>query len=120
MSPTQRPEDDGLIVMQRLTPEHFDVVLGSHPAKRKLPPSRNTWPLSSIAICLTLLAAIIYLVIQMFHTPRPAPASAAALPAVGASDEPAPLVPTAELLFKENNIPDGTHVSAVMPGSGVE
>jgi hypothetical protein len=71
MQPTPQPEDDGLIVMQRLTPDQFDVVLGSHPAKRKIAPTKNTWPLSSILICLALLVAIIYLMVQLFYTPKP-------------------------------------------------
>ncbi|MFK3797325.1 hypothetical protein [Pseudomonas sp. NPDC088444] len=62
MPHTQPPKDDGQIVMQRLTPDQFDVVLGSHPAKRKAAPSQGAWPLSSIGICLALLVAIIYLV----------------------------------------------------------
>jgi len=80
MQSTQPPEDDGQIVMQRLTPDQFDVVLGSHPAKRKLPPTKSNWPLSSVLICLALVVAIFYLIIQMFHTQKPTPIAVTPLP----------------------------------------
>ncbi|WP_062379523.1 hypothetical protein [Pseudomonas abietaniphila] len=81
MQPTPPPKDDGLTVIQRLAPDQFDVVLGSHPAKRKVPPSKTNWPFSSIIICLALLAAIIYLVVQMFHTQKPSKIAIAPTPA---------------------------------------
>jgi len=93
MQPTQQPDDDGQIVMQRLSPDQFDVVLGSHPSRRKVAQTRSSWPLSHVVICLTLLIAILYLVIQMFHTPRPAPVSPLPTPEVGRIDEPAPAAP---------------------------
>lgn len=65
------PEDDGLIVMQRLKPDQFDVVLGSHSAKRNAVQTKNNWPASSIVICLALLAAIVFLITRLFHTPTP-------------------------------------------------
>lgn len=95
-----KPEDDGL-VMQRLKPDHFDVVLGSHPAKRKVAPARGNWPLSSILICLALLVAIIFLIFQMFHTSRPAAVAVAGplkaeIVAEPAQTLPAPQVRTVE------------------------
>lgn len=71
MQPTPQPEDDGLI-MQRLAPGQFDVVLGSHPARSSVASGKSNWPFSSLLICLALLIAIIFLVAQMFHTPKPA------------------------------------------------
>jgi hypothetical protein len=70
MQPTQPPKDDGQIVMQRLTPEQFDVVLGSHPGKRKVPQARRSLSLGTILIGLTLLIVIVYLITQMFHTKK--------------------------------------------------
>ncbi len=35
MQPNQPPKDEGQTVLQRLAPDQFDVVLGSHPTKRK-------------------------------------------------------------------------------------
>lgn len=115
MQSTQPPEDDGLIVMQRLTPEKFDVVLGSHPTKRKLPPTRSAWPLSSVGICLALLAAIIYLVVQMFHTQKPAPVSVASLPALEVSDEPTAVTPTPEIRNTEQVIYVAPKLEAAQP-----
>ncbi|MFY1666086.1 hypothetical protein [Pseudomonas sp. Pseu.R1] len=97
MPHTQPPKDDGQIVMQRLTPDQFDVVLGSHPAKRKAAPSQGAWPLSSIGICLALLVAIIYLVAQMFHTPKPAQITIAPPPPAEINEEPAPAATTPEI-----------------------
>lgn len=37
MHPPEQEDDDGVIRFKRLHPEHFDVVLGSHPAKQKVP-----------------------------------------------------------------------------------
>jgi hypothetical protein len=71
MQPTPQPEDDGLI-MQRLAPGQFDVVLGSHPARSSVASSKSNWPLSSVLICLALLIAIVFLIAQMFRTPKPA------------------------------------------------
>lgn len=100
MQPTLPPEDNGQIVMQRLTPDQFDVVLGSHPAKRKLPPSRSTWPLSSVLICLALLMTILYLVIQMFHT-KPAPVSVTSVPTAEVINESVPETPAPEIRTTE-------------------
>ncbi|NBB09001.1 hypothetical protein [Pseudomonas sp. SLFW] len=101
MQPTLPPEDDGQIVMQRLTPDQFDVVLGSHPAKRKLPPAKHTWPLSSVLICLALVMAILYLVAQMFHTQKPAPMPVATLPAADVIEAPEPEAQTPEIRTTE-------------------
>ncbi len=37
MQHSEQEDDDGVIRFKRLHPEHFDVVLGSHPAKQKVP-----------------------------------------------------------------------------------
>lgn len=48
MHPTDQEDDDGVIRFKRLHPEHFDVVLGSHPTKQKVlrpapPRSYSLW-----------------------------------------------------------------------------
>jgi hypothetical protein len=101
MQPTPPPKDDGLTVIQRLTPDQFDVVLGSHPAKRKVAPAKTSWPLSSVLICLALLGAIIYLVIQMFHTQKPPKVAMAPTPSAELQEAPASVTPTAELRTTE-------------------
>lgn len=95
------PKDDGQIVMQRLTPDQFDVVLGSHPAKRSVAPAKGVWSIGSIGICLALLVAIAYLVVQIFHTPRPAPVVAAPPPTVEPTEEPASVAPAPEIRTTE-------------------
>jgi hypothetical protein len=101
MQSTLPPEDDGQIVMQRLTPDQFDVVLGSHPGKRKLPPTKSAWPLSSVLIFLALLSAIVYLVIQMFHTQKPASVSISSLPTAEVTEESEPATQTADIRTTE-------------------
>ena len=101
MQSTQPPKDDGQIVMQRLTPDQFDVVLGSHPAKRNVPPSTKSWPLSSVVICLALLATIIYLVFQMFHTPKIAQVSIAPPPVIETISEQPTLSPAPDIRTTE-------------------
>lgn len=97
MQTTQPPEDDGLIVMKRLTPDQFDVVLGSHPSKRKVAPTKGRWPLSRVLIYLALLIAAAYLVTQVFHTKKTAQVSAIPTPTVEVFDEPAPPTPAPDI-----------------------
>ena len=100
-SQPQPPEDDGLIVMQRMTPDQFDVVLGSHPDKRTRTTTKNTGSLISAALFLALMAAVIYLVVQMFHTPKPKPAVLAPPPAAEVFDAPLPQTPAPEIRTTE-------------------
>ena len=97
------PEDDGLIVMQRLKPDQFDVVLGSHSAKRNVVRTKSNWPASSIVICLALLAAIVFLITRLFHTsiPSPKPAPAAVIVNPVQTPVPALVSPAAELRTTE-------------------
>ncbi len=96
MQSTPQPEDDGLI-MQRLAPDQFDVVLGSHPARRTVPSGKSNWPLSSLLICLALLIAIIFLIAQMFRTPKPAATVIPAPPIPEVVSEPEPTQPVAQV-----------------------
>ncbi|MFJ3467655.1 hypothetical protein [Pseudomonas sp. NPDC090201] len=75
MQPNQPPKDDGQTVIQRLTPDQFDVVLGSHPGKRKVPQQKRPLPLGTLLIGVALLLAIVYLLTQMLQ-PRKAVATA--------------------------------------------
>lgn len=93
MQSTPPPEDDGLIVMQRLTPDQFDVVLGSHPRKNNAPQARRSISLVTILICLTLLIAIVYLMTQMFHTKKVVHAPVSTLPVVETVSEPETVAP---------------------------
>lgn len=70
MQSTPPTQDDGLTVMQRLTPDRIDVVLGSHPGKRKVPQPKRSVSLGTVLICLTLLIALVYLITQLFHTKK--------------------------------------------------
>lgn len=56
--------------------------------------------LSSVLICLALLAAIIYLIVQLFHTPKTPPA-VIALPAEPIISEPAQTAPAAPIRTTE-------------------
>lgn len=93
---TPQPEDDGLI-MQRLAPGQFDVVLGSHPTRSSVASGKSNWPLSSLLICLALLIAIIFLIAQMFRTPKPAATIIPAPPVAEVVSEPDPVQPVAQV-----------------------
>jgi hypothetical protein len=101
MQSTHSPEDDGLTVIQRPMPGQFDVVLGSHPAKREIASGRSRLPVTSAAICLALLSAVIYLVVQMFHIHKPVRASAPPPPAMEISNEPASMTSAASIRTTE-------------------
>ena len=96
MQPTPQSEDDGLI-MQRLAPGQFDVVLGSHPARSSVVAGKSNWPLSSVLICLALLIAIIFLIAQMFRAPKPAATIIPAPPVAEVLSEPEPVQPVAQV-----------------------
>ncbi|UZJ60302.1 hypothetical protein OKW98_00695 [Pseudomonas sp. KU26590] len=96
MQSKPQPEDDGL-TMQRLAPGQFDVVLGSHPARRTAASGKGNWPFSSILICLALLIAIIFLIAQMFRTPKPAATVIPAPPIAEVVSEPEPVQPVAQV-----------------------
>ncbi|TDV52601.1 hypothetical protein EC919_105104 [Pseudomonas graminis] len=93
---TPQPEDDGL-TMQRLAPGHFDVVLGSHPARSSAASGKSNWPLSSLLICLALLIAILFLIAQMFRTPKPAATVIPDPPVAEGFSEPDPVQPVAQV-----------------------
>jgi len=71
MDSMKQPDDDGLTRIQRLSPEHFDVVLGAHPGKRKaadLPAPRS---FARMAIYLVVLVIGTYLLATQLHTRKP-------------------------------------------------
>jgi hypothetical protein len=74
MQPTQPPKDDGQTVIQRLAPDQFDVVLGSHPGKRNVPQTKRPVPLGTLLIGAALLLAIVYLFTQVLQTRKVAEA----------------------------------------------
>ncbi|HEX8587403.1 hypothetical protein [Pseudomonas sp.] len=105
MHTTPQPEDDGLI-MQRLAPDQFDVVLGAHPARRSGTSNKGNWPLSSVLICLALLIAIMFLIAQMFRTPKPA-ATVIPAPLVAEASEPEP----AQLIAPVRNVEQVVYIA---------
>ncbi|KPW22856.1 Uncharacterized protein ALO83_04366, partial [Pseudomonas cannabina pv. alisalensis] len=44
MESLQQPEDDGIIRIQRLVPGQVDVVLGSHPRRKRVAAPRRSKP----------------------------------------------------------------------------
>jgi hypothetical protein len=67
----KQPDDDGLTRIQRLSPEHFDVVLGAHPGKRKAADTPAPRSFARLAVFLTVLGTIAYLLTTHFHTRKP-------------------------------------------------
>lgn len=66
----KQPDDDGLTRIQRLSPEHFDVVLGAHPGKRKAadPPAPKSF--TRLAMYLIILVIGTYLLATQLHTSK--------------------------------------------------
>ncbi|HEY0285748.1 MAG TPA: hypothetical protein VGC62_01820 [Pseudomonas sp.] len=99
MQSSQQPEDDGLIVMQRLKPDQIDVVLGSHPGKRAAVHSKSGWSLTRVVIFLILLGVGGYLLAQLFHSPRsvakPTTLESSIMPA---TDDTTPTAPAPEVI----------------------
>ncbi len=77
--PSQQHEDDGTILIQRLAPDHVDVVLSSHPGKQKIPSSKSSWSLSSLVIVLALLLAGGYFISKLM-APKPRAVAVAVAP----------------------------------------
>jgi hypothetical protein len=96
MQSNQQPEDDGLIVLQRLSPDHVDVVLGSHPGKRKPVPRKSSWSVGSTLIALALVFAGGFFVSQLLgHKPKAIPANELAKAPLPAEPTPEPPASTA-------------------------
>ena len=88
MDSTQQPDDDGIIRIQRMTPDQFDVVLGSHPGKRKPVAPRKRPPYELYAIGLGIVVVSALLVAQLL--PRQAPAPQAVIQQAIAEPAPEP------------------------------
>lgn len=121
MQPNLPPEDDGLIVMQRLAPDQFDVVLGSHPAKGKTVHTKRGWSLSSVLICLTLVVAVLCLVAQVMR-PRKAVATPVAAPIAYVAEntaEPVPAVtpPVSDMRTTEQVIYTAPRLETAQPAA---
>ena len=71
-SQKQQADDDGIIRIQRLTPDQFDVVLGSPASKRKPGAARKRPPYELYAIILGIVIVSALLVAQLLPR-RPAP-----------------------------------------------
>ncbi|MDB6049273.1 MAG: hypothetical protein JWR17_2019 [Pseudomonas sp.] len=71
MNDQKQPDDDGLIHIQRLIPDQFDVVLGSHPGKQKpvRPPSSSSFGRKVIFVAALGFGA--YLLAGLLHTGKP-------------------------------------------------
>jgi hypothetical protein len=100
MQPVKLPEDDGLI-MQCLAPDQFDVVLGSHPGRQKISPTRSSWSVGSIVICLALIAAVAYLLVQLFSTPKSVPAVVPPTSTAEIIEAPTPVAQAADIRTTE-------------------
>ncbi|MGY2168839.1 hypothetical protein [Pseudomonas gingeri] len=67
----QPPEDDGVIHFKRLHPEHFDVVLGSHPTRQKPPRPVRPRSYGLWILLLILLGMLGYMVHSRNSSHRP-------------------------------------------------
>jgi hypothetical protein len=86
-------DDDGVTHFQRLNPQQFDVVLGSHSGKRpaaKPAGFKAGWivGLALLGVCACILAARL-----QHHAPAPQPLAAGPAPVAMVTDEPAARAP---------------------------
>ncbi|MDB5979412.1 MAG: hypothetical protein JWQ69_427 [Pseudomonas sp.] len=84
----KKPEDDGLTHIQRLSPDQFDVVLGSHPSKSKVvhPPASGSY--GGKILFLAVLGIGGYFLATQLHASKPAVSPVAVQPAAVEADEP--------------------------------
>lgn len=88
MDVTKPPEDDGLTHFQRLSPDHFDVVLGTHPGKLKAARAPSSGSLGRTLIWLAALGIGAYVLVTQLHTSKPAVNLTGAQPVVAAPSSP--------------------------------
>ncbi|MGI4837273.1 MAG: hypothetical protein ACRYF9_06610 [Janthinobacterium lividum] len=86
-------DDDGVTHFQRLNPQQFDVVLGSHPGRR--PAARPSGVKLGWIAALAMLCACAWLLAARLqgHAPSPQPANAVQEPMATVTDEPADALP---------------------------
>ncbi|KPB75373.1 hypothetical protein ACKUFS_21550 [Pseudomonas cannabina] len=113
MESLQQPEDDGIIRIQRLVPGQVDVVLGSHPRRKRVAAPRRSKPYGLWLAGLIVTLCLAGLIASHLRGPKavplppveqPAPDAATIdtepqpAPAPAAAQAPAQLRKTAELL----------------------
>lgn len=103
MDSTEQPEDDGVIRIQRLVPGQVDVVLGSHPNRKALPPTRRKPAYALWLAGLIVVACLSTMVASHLRKPKATPA-----PPV---EQPAPAVLPAEIETPPPQTPRATPVA---------
>ncbi|WP_397450928.1 hypothetical protein [Pseudomonas sp. NA-150] len=87
MDHMKKPDDEGLTHIQRLSPDQFDVVLGAHPSKQKVPQPAKSGSFGRTLVVLTALGIGAYALIPQFHTSKPAVVATNAQPATDVPSE---------------------------------
>ncbi|WXF87282.1 hypothetical protein WDV92_25005 [Pseudomonas syringae pv. atrofaciens] len=70
MDSLQQPEDDGIIRIQRLVPGQVDVVLGSHPRRKRVDAPRRSRPYGLWLACLIAAACVAGLITSHAKAPK--------------------------------------------------
>ncbi|CZT31510.1 hypothetical protein [Pseudomonas cerasi] len=70
MDSLQQPEDDGIIRIQRLVPGQVDVVLGSHPRRKRVDTPRRSRPYGLWLACLIAAACVAGLITSHARGPK--------------------------------------------------
>lgn len=104
-------DDDGVIHIQRLNPGQVDVVLGSHPRRKPLPPERKSRPVTVILACLGVIGITSWLSASLLDRPEPA----VVLPSAPLATEPPPALPAAQPIASEPARPVAQLASYVPP-----
>ncbi len=100
MQHPEQEDDDGVIRFKRLHPEHFDVVLGSHPTKQKVPRPVQPRSYGLWILVLILVGMLGYMAANRNNHPipiEPVPIEAPAQPKAPVEPVQPPTVPTAKV-----------------------
>lgn len=84
----KKPEDDGLTHIQRLSPDQFDVVLGSHPSKGKVVHPAGSGSYGGKLLLLAVLGIGGYFLATQLHASKPSVSPVAVQPVAVEMDEP--------------------------------
>ncbi|MDB6142817.1 MAG: hypothetical protein JWP80_1861 [Pseudomonas sp.] len=68
----KKPDDEGFTHIKRLSPDQFDVVLGSHPSKGKVVQPAKTGSFGGKIVLLALLGIGGYVIASQLHPVKPA------------------------------------------------
>jgi hypothetical protein len=102
----KKPDDDGFTQIKRLSPDQFDLVLGSHPSKSKVVQPAKTGSYGGKIALVALLGIGGYVIASQLHAAKPAAIPVIAQPVAVAATEAVQDTPAPELKHKTAMAPE--------------